>query len=699
MNTTSEELIKLGSYLKGQLTQFTNDRNLWELQALKNLRQYLGQYDPEVLALIPEERSHVYPRDTRVKVKGGVAKMMEMMFPSQEKNWELSISPFPSIPQRAISEIINALQQQEMAAAQQEQRQPRPTTSDDIEREVKAFAAKRMEKMEKEIHDQLSDPGIDYPQLCKRVVRSGYIYGYGVARSPQVRSQTERVWEPDPQTGSFAAKTKSLRRPYPEYVRVWDLYPDLSAKAWEDQELIFERVILTRHALRKLADRDDFDSTAIKNYLKDKPAGNYMAKSYEAELQVIAKTSNLADRTARRYEVYRALGFVSAHTLQAAGVEVKEDELDQDILADLWIIDDVVIKAEKAVFGDRPSDQYHAFIYTEDEDSGLTGIGLPEEVRDSQLSVSATTRMLMDNAAATAGPIIEVNTSLLPRGRKTIGPLHAFKVIHREGDGPEAQYPAVRDIATQSHIGELLSILTMQRQQLDIESNLPAILFGSTQQPLGEAFRTSSNMSMMTGAANMVTKDTVRAFDKFTSSLIGSLLNWNTEFNPDESLKGDYQVVAKGNLSLVSKEVRGAALDQFVTTLTPEERAILDTYGVLIDRLKARDLPIDRVVPKEEAAAILKGMRDAASQASQMEQGLTQAKTQDTAAAASKKQVETEMMSVSAEATVQEILSRVEQNLAFAKSAGDKTQLENLRTLLTTAIKPGEGKPKDKAPS
>lgn len=45
-------------------------------------------------------------------------------------------------------------------------------------------------------------------------------------------------------------------------------------------------------------------------------------------------------------------------------------------------------------------------------------------------------------------------------------------------------------------------------------------------QPLGEAFRTSSNMSMMLGLANMVTKDTVRAFDKFIASFIGSL-RWN----------------------------------------------------------------------------------------------------------------------------------------------------------------------------
>lgn len=681
IKTTSEELAKLGTHLKGQLDQFIADRNLLEIQWLRNLRQYQGKYDTDVT--IPEERSHVYPRDTRVKIKGGVGKMMEMMFPSLEKNWMLGVSPNPSIPKDDLQNILDALQ------AQQEETGV-PLTSDDIERAVRAFAEKRKDKMEAEIADQLADPDIDYPQLCKKVVRSGYLYGYGVARSPIVRTQTERVWELDEATRKYKAKKKELKRPYPEYLRMWDYYPDLSAKSWEDQEIGFERMVLTRHDFRMLANRSDVKGDIVREYLIDNPTGNYTAKTYETDLQDIAKTSNLADRTARRYEVYRALGFVSAHTLQAVGVEVKDDELDQDIFADLWFIDNVVIKAEKASFGERTSDQYHAFIYTEDEDAGLTGIGLPEEVRDSQMSICASTRALMDNMAAIAGPIFEVNTTLLARGRKSIGPIHAFMTIEREGDGVESQYPAVRDISTQSHISDILSIITMQRQQLDIESNLPAFTMGGVQQPLGEAFRTSGNMSMMMGGANMMTKDTVRAFDKFTSGVIASMLAWNMEFNPKDEIKGDFQVVAKGNLSLVAKEVRGAALDQFVTTLTQEERAILDTYGLLIDRLKARDLPTDRLLPKEDAEAVLQGMRDAASQAAQVEQGLTTAKTEGLTADAESTRVNSQMTAAAADATIEEILSRIEVNLANAKTSQDKVQLENLRTLLSTATKPTE---------
>lgn len=689
MDLSFDKMKGLGALLHSKFAQYEKDRRPVEEQMAKNLRQYLGQYDKDVLDLIPAERSHVYPRDTRVKVKGKVAKMMEMMFPAQEDNWELTVSPVPSIPQDALQLIIDKLNFEAAAKAQEAGVPPVPATSEQIEREVRAFAEKRKEAMQAEIKDQLSDPLTDYPNVAKKVLRSGEIYGFGVARTGQVRTQSERVWVVDPATGQYVAKTKTLKRPYPEYVRAWRLYPDLSALSWEEQEGLFEEYVFNRHDFAQLAKRSDFRGEVITAYLKEKREGNYVTKSYESELHTIAGSDNLVDRNKRRYQAYRWLGFVSAHDLVDAGVEVKESELDSDILADVWIIDNVVIKAEVAPFGSRPSDIYHAYIPSEDEDAGLTGVGMPEDMRDSQMSLCAMTRALMDNAAATAGPIFEVNKDLLPAGRSAIDAIHAFMTITREGSGAEAQAPCVRPIFTPSHVTELLAIVAMMRQQLDVESNLPAFSMGSTATPLGEAFRTSNNMSMMLGGANMVTKDSVRAFDRFTSSLIGSFLAWNMEFNDREDIKGDFQARAKGNLSLVAKEVRGAALDQFMQTLTPEERVMIDTYGILLDRLKSRDLSVDRVLPKEEALAAVAAMREAQSQAQQIESGLTQAKTSDLNAKAQKTAIDAQIAAQTAPVVIQEMLSRVEGNIANAKSAKEKTQLENLKLLLTEGLKEG----------
>jgi hypothetical protein len=621
-----------------------------------------------------------------VKVTGFVAKLMEMMFPSQERNWELKTSAVPSIPKKDLDVIIKSLEAREELKARDEGREPLPITSDDIEREVKTYANARKDEMESEIADQLDDEDTDYPNLCKRVLRSGGIYGFGVARSPNVRTLKERVWVLNKVTGKYEGKIKKLRRPYPEYVRIWDIYPDFSAHTWRDQDRIFERMVLGRRDLRMLSKRPDFIADNIRQYLQDHQQGNFKEREFEVELREASKSSDMTSKDVRRYEIFRHLGYVTAHDLANAGVDVGEQDMDEDILADIWIIDNTVIKAEVAAFGERPSDQYPVFIATEDDDSGLTGVGLPEQFRDSQMAICASTRAMLDNMAVIAGPIFDVNEELMsPSQRQALGPIHAFMTIRRGGDGPAAQHPAVRAINVQSHINEIQSIIKMQREQLDMESNLPSLLFGSPQEPLGEAFRTTSNMSMMVGGANMVSKDTVRAFDKFTTMLIGGFLKWNMEFNEREDIKGDFGVRAKGNFSLVAKEIRGAALDQFMSTLTDQDRAMFDIYGIQLDRLKARDLPTDRLFTREEAEQRAAALRQPEATAAQVEMAGTQAKTEKDLAEAEKKRSEAAQISETTTAMIQEILSRVQANASKAKNDAERNTLENLRLLLEGA--------------
>lgn len=81
---SQDALEQLGLRLKSKFAVYDGERQQLEQQWLKNLRQYKAIYDPEIK--IPEGKSKVYPKDTHTKIVGWVAKMMEMMFPAQEKN-------------------------------------------------------------------------------------------------------------------------------------------------------------------------------------------------------------------------------------------------------------------------------------------------------------------------------------------------------------------------------------------------------------------------------------------------------------------------------------------------------------------------------------------------------------------------------------------------------------------------------------
>lgn len=692
--TNKEKLEQMGIKLWGKFNTYANERSQLELQWLKNLRQYKSIYDPEVV--IPVGRSRVYSKDTHTKIVGWVAKMMEMMFPAQEKNWGVMPTTHPNISQEDLDAIIMTLEQQQLLVAAQTQQPPQPVTDRIIEKAVKEFAIQRAQRMEMECDDQLADSDVDYPELCKKVIRRGGIYGFGVSEGPQVKYQVERSWKPDV-TGRFVSVVEEVPKPFYTALKPWDVYPDLSAQRWEDQEGLFTRKALSRHALRELAKREDFLGDVIINYIKEQSQGNYKARNFEAELNEIKKTDQTtASLGTRQFEVIRWYGFLSADDLSEVGVDVPESAAGKEILADVWMLGETIIKADTAPFGEKVSDMFHAFIPEEDEDAPLTGTARVEILRDSQMKINAVDRATMDNMAESASSIKEVNDDLIEQGRK-VQNLSGGMTIHRTGDGNEANYPAIRIYDVPNHTQQFLALRKNFVEIFDSESHLQSWMMGDAQ-PLGEAFRTSNNMSMMRSGGDMVTKDDVRSFDRFVKSIIGSLVRWNMEFNKKEDIKGDFQVQPKGNLSLVAKEVRGMALDQLVSTLSPRDMVQIDTNRLLADRLRSRDLPVDYILPPDEAAQAVAKFDEQQAAASQVQQGLDTSKTQMQLAAAQEKAAKAQEISQTLTTKVQKALSEIANNLAKAKGTKDATTLQQVKLLLDQINAEGAGSGASEAP-
>src|SRR5258706_15953964 len=93
----AEKMNKLGTNLFSKFGLYQKDRRETEMQWLRNLRQFRGIYDPEIERRIPPDQSKAYPKITRTKVVGTVARLMEMLFPQTEKNWGAISSPLPDL--------------------------------------------------------------------------------------------------------------------------------------------------------------------------------------------------------------------------------------------------------------------------------------------------------------------------------------------------------------------------------------------------------------------------------------------------------------------------------------------------------------------------------------------------------------------------------------------------------------------------
>lgn len=625
-NLDSTELKRIGSGLLERYTQYKRDRRPAEDQWLRNLRQYLGEYDPEARSQIPEGKSKAYPKLTRMKVVGMVSKLMSMLFPEGEDNWSVEASARPSVDSDTLEWIIG-----EWAMDNPEAQ----IDLESLESEIKVFADKAAERMTTKVRDQLNDAAehgqIDYPTLARKVVQSAVLYSMGVLKGPMtIESKGTRYSIND--QNQVVISDETVYRPYFSFVRLWDYYPDMMAPSFDAMDGQFQRHIMSKHQLLRLAKRDDFMSDAIREFVRQNPEGNYVALDHESKIDALENSHAPGRRSSNKFEVVEYWGSVFAGDMKAMGEDIGSIKEDEEIKGTVWIVGETVIKAARDPFPEGAS-MYHMFVF-EHDDVNLCGSGLPPIMRDSQMGASNAARMMLDNAQSVCGPMTEVNVDLLMPGQTpNVAP---FQVVYREGTGNEANLPVVRDLSFNSHLTELMSVFNQFKSLADEETFVNATTTGGTEGIPGEAMRTQSNASMILGNASLPFRDIVRNYDTFTVSVIHSLIQWNRIFDPETSIDGDLRPLAKGSTSLMAKEVRSYALDNLASTITEDEKPYIDMGELAYARISVRDLPEKLRRPKEQAERIVEQNQQMQQAMQQLGQQQQQAEVRKTNAEAAK---------------------------------------------------------------
>lgn len=651
-----DALTRFGTRMFNKFTQYKKDRKPLEEQWMKNLRQFRGIYDPEIESVLAKDRSRAYPKITRQKVVNMITRLMEMLFPQSEKNYGISPTPLPDLAVADLQKILDTIPPNQDGS---------PLDITQVQAKVMELAKVRCDAMSVTIDDQLSE--LDYIALARKVIGSGVLYGAGIAKGPLVKTKKQNQITFDQTQKKYIATEVERLFPYYDFMLVWSYYPDLSAKTRVQQDDFFERHVMSREQVRNLADRSDFMGDRVKEWLVNNPAGNFKEEWWETLLRTHGDKSNQSDITGRKYEGAEFWGFVSGHELRAAGITIEEAQLAEQFEASVFMLGNVIVKCVVNPYKKKRRPD-HVFVF-EDDDISLMGSGLPPVVRDSQMAICEAARMALDNASVVCGPILEGNVSLLVPGQDLS--LHSYKIFWRE-DEDRAGTPAIREVKIESHITELTALIELFNGFADTETGQMPISQGDVSGGGSEALRNNGNASMLMGAASLPIRDTVRNYDLFTESFISSLVDWNMQFNPDPSIKGDFVTLARGSTSLIAKEVRALALDNFKLSLTPDEVLYIKTGMLLKERAKARDIPMDIF----EEPDIVKEKQQAQSAIAQRQDA---------------------QQSALAEANVRKVLSDVVKNLALAKKADTSASTDVYSVLMEAIQNANQPEPSRKA--
>jgi hypothetical protein len=457
-------------------------------------------------------------------------------------------------------------------------------------------------KMEKKIHDQLNESGAS--KHLRSMAFEMALLGTGVMKGPFALDKEYPNWNEE---GEYDPLVKTV--PSTNHVSVWNFYPDPEATSMDDAEYVIERHKMSRNQLRGLKSRPYFMDDVIEDAID--MGSDYVRKHWETKME---DDDSVSPET-ERWEVLEFWGFVDAEILEENGIKIPRELRDMpELNANIWIVNGKVIRCVLNPF--KPARiPYYAVPY-EHNPYSFFGVGIAENMEDTQTLMNGFMRMAVDNAVLSGNLIIEMDeTNLVPGQDLSIYP---GKVFRRQGGAPGqalfgTKFPNVAQ--------ENMQLFDKARVLADESTGFPSFAHGQT--GVSGVGRTASGISMLMSAANGSIRTVVKNVDDYLLAPIGrSFFAFNMQFDFDPDIKGDLEVRANGTESLMANEVRSQRLMQFLQVASNPMLAPFAKMDYIIREIaKSMDLDPDKVTNSMQDAAIQAEIMKGFQQPAQAPQG------------------------------------------------------------------------------
>jgi hypothetical protein len=438
--------------------------------------------------------------------------------------------------------------------------------------------------MEKQIVDQLQESNAN--KHLRSTAFEMALFGTGVMKGPFAIDKEYPNWDDE---GEYSPVFKTI--PQINHVSVWDFFPDPDSTNIDQAQYVIQRHKMSRTELRALKRRPYFRETVIEEAIAD--GENYIKKYWEDDL-----TDYNQENYINRFEVLEYWGMIDVEMLLEQNVDIPKELKDFDELqANIWVCNGKLLRAVLNPF--KPAKiPYMASPY-ELNPYSFFGVGLAENMDDTQTLMNGFMRMAVDNAVLSGNLLIEVDeTNLVPGQDLSVYP---GKIFRRQGGAPGqaifgTKFPNVSN--------ENLQLFDKARQLADESTGMPSFAHGQT--GVSGVGRTAAGISMLMGAASGSIKTVIKNVDDYLLKPLGEgLFRFNMQFNFNPEIKGDLEVVARGTESLMANEVRSQRLMQFLQVASNPALAPFAKFNYIVREIaKSMDLDPTKVTNNMDEAVI-----------------------------------------------------------------------------------------------
>ena len=584
---------------------------------LRAYRNYRGLYGPDV-QFTEAEKSRVFIKITKTKTLAAYSQIVDVLFaankfplsveptelpegvvadvhfdpnePEQLRGETMLSSPYgfagdgkdlpPGATAKTLTEKLGPLGQK-LEPVEDKLKEGPGNTPTAIEFSPAKIAAK---KMEKKIHDQLEESS-----ASKSLRSSAFemaLFGTGIMKGPFATDKEYPNWN---NTGEYDPMFKTV--PQVNHVSVWNFYPDPDANNIDEAQFVIERHKMSRTQLRGLKKRPYFRSKVIDEVITF--GENYDKKYWEDDLSDYAPEHGID-----RFEVLEYWGTVDTEMLEEQGVEIPSELSDFDELqANVWICNNKLIRMVLNPF--KPAKIPYMAAPYELNPYSFFGVGIAENMDDTQTLMNGFMRMAVDNAVLSGNLIVEVDETNLVPGQDLS--LYPGKVFRRQGGAPGQ---AIFGTKFPNVASENMMLFDKARVLADESTGFPSFAHGQT--GVTGVGRTASGISMLMGAAQGSIKTVIKNVDDYLLRPLGEgFFRFNMQFDFDPEIKGDLEVKARGTESLMANEVRSQRLMQFLQVASNPALAPFAKFQYVIREIaKSMDLDPDKVTNNMNEAAL-----------------------------------------------------------------------------------------------
>lgn len=544
---------------------------------LADLRQLHGVYDTDTMDRLKDRgSSRAYINRTAEKCEAMEARLFDLLFPTDDRNWGIGPTPDPELSNEA-EEAMDAADQAKakadeaeaamlqakdsgqmeeaqsaegaMRGAEQEEQDQR-TAAERLQERL-AEAKRRADAMQEVIHDNLVE--CDWGAEARDAIADACQIGLGVMKGPVLAKRGPKRWVMD-EEGRFQLGDATPNAPAAYRVDPWAVFFDNVSRV-EDGEGTFERHLYNARQMRRLAERDDVDEDAVRRVLKAGPRVGALP-SYMGELHSLSGTTDSINDRYVVWEYTGALDAADVTTLETAMHpddvgKVFEDDPLVEVQVRLWFCDGEVLSFEFHPL-DSGEPLYSVFTIRQ-APAGLYGYGIPWIMRSPQSVLNASWRMMLDNGGLSAGPQVLINSEAISpeNGRWKIEPNKVWRYDPTKATSNAPPFSAFNVPSNQGAMGAMIGLAS---DVIDRVTAMPTVAQGD---PGAQVTRTFQGLALLMNSANVVFRRIVKRWDDdVTTPMVRRFYGWHMQFNEREDIKGDLNVMARGASVLLVREMQ-----------------------------------------------------------------------------------------------------------------------------------------------